>query len=65
MLRTMAEAGSISPADLKMLLITDDVKEAMAHIERNAIEAFGLRRRAPKPSTVLGESGALAGGNAG
>jgi uncharacterized protein (TIGR00730 family) len=65
MLRTMAETGSISPGDLKMLLITDDVKEAMAHIERNAIEAFGLRRRAPKPSTVLGESGALAGGNAG
>ncbi len=36
------------------------VQEAMAHIRRNAIEAFGLRRR-PRPSALLGEKTALDG----
>jgi uncharacterized protein (TIGR00730 family) len=59
LLRSMSIAGTIAPADLELLLVTDDVDEAMAHIERHGIQAFGLRRRARKPSAILGEAGAL------
>jgi uncharacterized protein (TIGR00730 family) len=59
MLHQMAADGSIGPEDLRLLLITDDIGEAMAHIRSNAIDAFGLRRREPKPSTILGEGPAL------
>lgn len=48
---------TISPADLKLFLVTDSIDEAMAHIEKFAIEKFGLlRRKMPTPSTLLGES---------
>jgi uncharacterized protein (TIGR00730 family) len=48
---------TISPEDLKLFLVTDSIDEAMAHIEKFAIEKFGLRRRKmPTPSTLLGES---------
>jgi hypothetical protein len=40
----MVAAGSIAAADLPMMLVTDDLDAAMAHIERYAVEAFGLRR---------------------
>ena len=60
MLHAMAAAGTIGVEDLRLLLITDDLEEAMAHIRRNAIEAFGLRRR-PRPSALLGEKTALDG----
>jgi uncharacterized protein (TIGR00730 family) len=59
MLHRMADAGSIGAADLRLLLITDDIDEAAAHIRLNAIDAYGLRRREPRPSTILGESPAL------
>jgi uncharacterized protein (TIGR00730 family) len=60
MLHAMAAAGTIGVEDLRLLLITDDLEDAMAHIRRNAIEAFGLRRR-PRPSALLGEKTALDG----
>ena len=59
MLRAMASAGTIADADLRMMHVTDDVGEAMTHIERYAIQAFGLRRQPMKPSAILGESGSL------
>jgi uncharacterized protein (TIGR00730 family) len=59
MLRAMAESATIAADDLRLLLVTDDVQEAMAHIRRNAIEAFGLRHRV-RPSPLLGERPALA-----
>lgn len=47
---------TISPADLKLFLVTDSIDEAMAHIEKFAIEKFGLlRRKAPSASPLLGE----------
>ena len=55
MLNHMAAAGTVGTADLKLLVITDSVPEAMAHIQRHAIEPFGLRRRVIKPSPLLGE----------
>jgi uncharacterized protein (TIGR00730 family) len=56
MLQRMAAAGTIAAADLELLLITDSVDEAMAHIQKHAVERFGLRRRAaPRRSRLLGE----------
>lgn len=55
-MNSMAAARTINPADLDLLLFTDSVAEAMAHIQKHAIEQFGLSRaRAPKPSALLGE----------
>jgi len=54
-LQSMVTAGTISAPDLDLLLVTDDIAQAMTHIERHAITAFGLRPRVIKPSAVLGE----------
>jgi hypothetical protein len=46
-----AMAGAIDEADLKLLLVTDAVEEAMAHIQKYAVEQFGLRpRKGPRRS---------------
>ncbi len=56
MLQAMLRATTISPEDLDLMLVTDSVPEAMQHIERHAIEQFGLqRRKMPRPSKLLGE----------
>ena len=39
MIRTMVEAGTISAADLDLMLVTDSVPDAMAHIEQHAVAA--------------------------
>ena len=47
---------SISPNDLDLMLVTDSVPEATRHIERHAIDRFGLTTAArPSPWRVLGE----------
>ena len=61
MLQAMAAEGTIGLEDLRLLLVTDDVDEATAHIRRHAIAAFGLRRRARRPSLLLGEHPTPAG----
>ena len=38
----MVKLGTIDPSDLDLLLLTDSVEEAMAHIRTHAIERFGL-----------------------
>jgi uncharacterized protein (TIGR00730 family) len=45
LLQRMKAARTIDPVDLKLVLITDSVEEAMQHIQRHAIEQFGLERR--------------------
>lgn len=45
---TMLKSGTISPGDDRLLLLTDSPEEAMAHIERYAINEFGLRPRVNK-----------------
>ncbi len=56
MLRTMAAAQTISPNDLDLMLVTDSIHEATRHIERYAIERFGLTKATrPSPWRVLGE----------
>jgi uncharacterized protein (TIGR00730 family) len=56
MIQAMIEAGTVSRSDLDLMLVTDSVPDAMAHIERYAVEQFGLqRRKAPQPRRWLGE----------
>jgi uncharacterized protein (TIGR00730 family) len=57
LLEDMVKAGTVSAGDLKLFLVTDDMNEALAHIEKYAIEEFKLTPRPPKPSRVLGETG--------
>ena len=45
LLQDMARQGTISPSDLDLLTVTDSVAEAMAHIEKYAVQKFGLQRR--------------------
>jgi len=55
-LHEMVEVGTIDRTDLDFFLFTDSVEEAMAHIEKHAIEKFGLvRRKMPKNLPMLGE----------
>ncbi len=52
----MVRVGTIAAADLRLLLFTDSVDEAMAHIQRHSIERFGLvRRRLARRSRTPGE----------
>lgn len=55
MMKTMVEAGTISAADLDLMLVTDSVPDAMAHIELHAVQHFGLKRKKIRVSRVLGE----------
>jgi hypothetical protein len=50
----MNDTGMISPGDLDLLLVTDDVDEAMAHIKSHAVERFRLYHRL-RPIRALGE----------
>lgn len=55
-LKKMVLAKTISPEDLDLLLVTDSVDEAMGHIQKYAVEKFGLqKRRAMKRLKLLGE----------
>jgi len=49
MLQKMVLATTISEHDLDLMLVTDSIPEAMAHIALHAIDRFGLKRR-KKPS---------------
>jgi len=51
----LVSAGTINPEDLNLVLFTDSVEQAMAHIEKYAIEPFGLKRHKPTPIGWLGE----------
>lgn len=55
LLRHLVAERAIDPADLDLVLITDSVQDAIAHLQRNAVSAFGLRAKALAPSRLLGE----------
>jgi uncharacterized protein (TIGR00730 family) len=48
----LKEAGTISPPDLDLYLLTNSVDEAVAYIRENSIKPFGLKY---KPQSWLGE----------
>lgn len=52
LLHHLAREGTISESDLTLLLVTDSVEDALAHIRRHAVEQFGLRL---KPSKLFRE----------
>jgi uncharacterized protein (TIGR00730 family) len=55
-LKEMVRVGTIGTKDTNLLLFTDSVDEAMAHIEKYAVEKFGLvRRKMPRVTQALGE----------
>ena len=57
MVHAMIAAGTISPSDLDLMLVTDSVADAMSHIDQHAVAQFGLKRRKwPKASKWLGEN---------
>jgi uncharacterized protein (TIGR00730 family) len=52
----MADEGMISPEDPELIFFTDDVEDAVAHLQRHAVRQFGLRRKPmPKAIRILGE----------
>lgn len=56
----MAAAGTISPSDPELIFFTDDVTDAIAHLQRHAVRQFGLRRqKLPKPRALFGEKGVV------
>ena len=56
LLREMVDEGAVAPTDLDLLKVTDDLDEAMRHIEAHTVGSFGLRRVKAKPKWWLGET---------
>jgi hypothetical protein len=54
LLQRMLTESAVAAEDLDLVKITDDVDEAMAHIEQHTVVPFGLRR-VMKPAWWLGE----------
>ena len=50
--------AAILARDLEAILLTDSPEDAVAHIQRCAIETFGLRYVERKPAKILFERGA-------
>ena len=57
LLRQLAHEGTIDQSDLDLLLVTDSVGDALEHIQRHAVDAFGLAVQGAKPLGVLRERG--------
>ena len=56
LLREMIVHGAIDQTDLDLLKVTDDLDEAMAHLQEHAVDAFGLKKVPySKPTRWLGE----------
>jgi uncharacterized protein (TIGR00730 family) len=52
----MAEEGTISPEDPELIFFTDEIEDAVAHLQRHAVRQFDLRRRRlPHRAPLLGE----------
>jgi len=54
LLQNMIREGAVSSTDLNLFKVTDDLPDAMHHLETHAVDPFGLKRQA-KPSWLLGE----------
>jgi uncharacterized protein (TIGR00730 family) len=55
-LQQMVREGTISASDLNLLLMTDSIEEAAAHVQKYGIEQFGLhKRKVPRQSRFLRE----------
>lgn len=54
-LEAMAEAKSIDVSDLDLLIFTDSIEEASAHLVEHSIRRYGLKKRPPRKIGILGE----------
>lgn len=63
LLKEMVREGAVSPHDLDLLKVTDDLDEAIAYLEAHTVERFGLRR-VKKPAWWMGERRPYRGGTA-
>ncbi|HEY6357638.1 MAG TPA: TIGR00730 family Rossman fold protein [Vicinamibacterales bacterium] len=54
LLADMIREGAVAASDLNLFKVTDDLTDAMHHLETHAVDPFGLKRQA-KPSWWLGE----------
>ena len=62
LLQRMVIEGTVDASDLRLMLVTDDLDEAITHLDRNALRQFNLRRQpVPRPSWWLGERKAQPG----
>jgi uncharacterized protein (TIGR00730 family) len=57
LIREMISMGAVGENDLDLFKVTDDLDEAMRHLETHAVTAFGLRRVPWQPHWWLGERG--------
>ncbi len=57
MIQKMADAGMVSPDDLKLFHVTDSVGEATEFLLEKAIKPFGLKPSIRQPASWLGERG--------
>ena len=54
LLQEMVRDGAVSPNDLDLMKVTDDLDEAISHIEAHTVGgSFGLRRVKQKPKWWL------------
>jgi len=53
----MVKQGTITATDLDLLCVTDDGATAVDHVQRRAVDRFGLHRRL-RPRKILGEHAA-------
>lgn len=58
LLRDLRDRGAIAEDDLNLVMMTDDLDAAMAHLAAHTIEPFGLKPR--RPRRWLGERGITA-----
>jgi len=56
-LELMVQQGTITATDLDLLCVTDDGAAAVDHVQRRAVDRFGLHRRL-RPRKILGEHAA-------
>jgi hypothetical protein len=57
LLREMITMGAVGEHDLDLFKVTDDLDEAVQHLETHAVDRFGLRRVPWEPRWWLGERG--------
>lgn len=61
-IQLMAKEESISEEDMQLLFVTDSVDDVIAHIQKHAIQKFGLARIPRKPKWWFGETRDAAAG---
>ena len=57
-IENMAQEHTINPEDAKLFLFTDSITETIDHINKYAVQGFGLKqKKRMQPSSFLGEHG--------